>query len=48
MSAQTPSVTPSDIRLARALVNDAKKRGEREDPRIEKIARLETGSLRTT
>ncbi|MBO1756054.1 hypothetical protein [Allobranchiibius sp. CTAmp26] len=48
MSPETPSVTRSDIRLARALVNDARKRGEREDPRIEKIARLETGTPRTT
>lgn len=26
------------VRLAQALVNDAKKRGTREDPRIERIA----------
>lgn len=36
--ARTPTVTPSAIRLAKALVRDAAKRGEREDARIEKVA----------
>ena len=32
-------LAPSTIRLARALVEDAKRRGTREDPRIEDVAR---------
>ena len=35
-----PAVPPSKIRLARALVEDAQRRREREDKRIEQIARL--------
>ncbi len=39
MSTNTTKPTASAVRLARALVADAKKRGTREDPRIEQIAR---------
>lgn len=36
------AVTASDIRLARALVRDAAKRGRRESAKIEAIARMKT------
>lgn len=39
---QTHHVSPSSIRLARALVADAAKRGEKESAQIEAIARLKT------
>lgn len=35
-------VSPSSIRLARALVADAAKRGEKESPQIEAIAAMKT------
>lgn len=35
-------LSPSAIRLARALVADAAKRGRRESARIEEIARMKT------
>lgn len=37
-AAQLP---PSTVRLARALVQDAKRRGTREDARIEEVARTQ-------
>jgi hypothetical protein len=36
--AQNIRVPVSTVRLARALVRDAKRRGTREDPRIEAVA----------
>ena len=43
MSTSTPkAVTPSDIRLARALVRAAPKEGLRESAQIEAIARIKT------
>lgn len=36
------TITASDIRLARALVADAARRGKKESPQIEKIARTRT------
>ncbi|WP_265442518.1 hypothetical protein [Flexivirga meconopsidis] len=39
---QTTEISASAIRLARALVRNATKRGETEDPRIVKIANTKT------
>lgn len=39
---RNPNVSPSSIRLARALVADAAKRGERESAQIERIAQMKT------
>jgi hypothetical protein len=41
-TAQTQHVSPSSIRLARALIADAAKHGEKEDAQIEKIAQMKT------
>lgn len=41
-------LTPSAIRLAQALVRNSTKRGKREDPRIERIARAGTPTRGST
>lgn len=42
MNEETKHISASAIRLARVLVADASKRGEKESPQIEKIARMKT------